>query len=72
MSRTYISVDRRKIDGTLQVSIGKENGTGYRIAGPKYDGNGETLLKVFLSEAEKKEIRSYLRSAKHTSGHRGS
>lgn len=61
MSRTYISVDRRKVDGALQVSIGSDDGHGYRIAGPKYDGNGETLLKVFLSETEKKEIRSYLR-----------
>ena len=70
MNRTYISVDRRKVDGALQISIGKENSHGYRIAGPKYDGNSETLLKVFLSEAEKKEIRSYLRRATHTAGQR--
>jgi hypothetical protein len=68
MSRVYISVDQRAADGAIQVSIGHEGGSGYRIAGPKYDGSGKTLLKVFLSETEKKEIRAYLRSRPLSSG----
>jgi predicted metalloendopeptidase len=68
MSRVYISVDQRAADGAIQVSIGFEGSHGYRIAGPKYDGNGQTLLKVFLSEGEKKEIRAYLRSRPISAG----
>lgn len=64
MKRAYISVDRRTVDGALQISIGEEDdngcGTGYRIAGPKYDGSGKSLLKHFLSDRDKREIAEYL------------
>jgi hypothetical protein len=63
--RTYISVDRRECDGGLQISIGSEDedggGTGYRIAGPKYDGRGKTLLKHYVTERDVREIEGYLR-----------
>lgn len=65
MSKTYISVDRRGIDGALQVSIGVEDddggGHGYRIAGPKYDGHGKTLVKHYITERDAREIAGYLK-----------
>jgi hypothetical protein len=64
-NRIYISVDRRDRDGAMQISIGVEDekggGRGYRIAGPKYDGRGKTLLKHFITERDRAEIHSYLR-----------
>lgn len=63
--RTYISVDRRGYDGALQISIGTEDedgsSIGYRIAGPKYDGHGKTLLKHFITERDVFEIKEYLK-----------
>ncbi len=56
----YISVDKRACDGALQVSIGTRD-HGYRIAGPKYDGNGKNLLRHELTERDVEEIQSYLR-----------
>jgi hypothetical protein len=62
--RTYISVDRRECDGGLQISIGHEDddggGQGYRIAGPKYDGRGTTLLKHYITDRDVSEIKGYL------------
>jgi hypothetical protein len=66
-ARAYISVDRRDCDGGLQISIGSEDatgGTGYRIAGPKYDGRGKTLLKHFITERDVREIKGYLEPEK--------
>lgn len=34
---------------------------GYRIAGPKYDGRGKTLLKHFVTERDVAEIIGYLK-----------
>lgn len=62
--RTYLSVNRRDCDGALQISIGTENddgsSVGYRIAGPKYDGHGKTLLKHFITARDVAEIKEYL------------
>lgn len=55
----YISVDRRDVDGAIQISIG-DGSIGYRIAGPKYDGSGRTLLRKELSDDDVVEIRRYL------------
>jgi len=61
----YISIDQRS-DGQLQIGINKEDpdggGHGYRIAGPKYDGSGKTLLKHKITKRDVDEIRSYLRA----------
>lgn len=63
--RTYLSVDRRECDGGIQISIGAEDadgsGHGYRMAGPKYDGRGKTLLKHYTTERDAREIEGYLR-----------
>lgn len=63
MAKVYLSIDRRG-DGALQLSINVETdgggGHGYRIAGPKYDGTGQTLIKHYLTERDISEIRSYL------------
>ena len=68
MTKTYISIDKRAVDGALQISIGEEdeNGSshGYRIAGPKYDGFGKTLLKHYISERDIEEIKYYLEPSK--------
>lgn len=45
--------------GALQVHI-VDQGDGYRIAGPKFDGTSELLLRHVLSERDAKEIRSHI------------
>lgn len=57
----YITVDKRNIDGALQVAISCHNGGhGYRIAGPKYDGHSKTLLSHKLTARDVVEIRGFL------------
>lgn len=50
--------------GGLQVSIGVQDddgvGHGYRLAGPKYLGNSESVLEIKLDARDVEEIRSYL------------
>lgn len=62
--RVYISVDQSSHSRGLQISINIEdengNGHGYRIAGPKYDGSGRTLVKHYLDARDVSEIRGYL------------
>ena len=60
MTEVVLTVDRRG-DGQLQVAI-TADGLGYRIAGPKYDGSGKTVLRHVLTERDKDEIQSYLRT----------
>jgi hypothetical protein len=60
--KVYLTVDKRTCDGAIQISIGNDR-MGYRIAGPKYDGSGKTLLKKELSERDREEIRSWLDGA---------
>ncbi len=55
----YISVDRDKLTGGIQISIGDDSG-GYRIAGPKYCGSGESLKRHVLTKRDADEIRHYL------------
>ena len=68
MKRTYISVDRRETDGSIQISIGKEeedgSGIGYRMAGPKYVGDSKTILKHYITKNDVHYIRAYLRGVK--------
>ncbi len=58
----YLSVDIRD-DGAVQLSIWDDDG-GYRIAGPKYDGKGRTVLKRSITLRDRDEILSYLRRVK--------
>ena len=62
--KIYLSVDKRECDGALQISINAEDenggGHGYRIAGPKYDGRGVTLLKHYITERDVSEMVQYL------------
>ena len=46
--------------GGLQLSIEDATGSGFRIAGPKFNGSGTVLQKHKISERDAKEIRSYL------------
>lgn len=68
MDQVYISVDQRTYDKALQISINfrdeKGGGHGYRLAGPKYDGFGKTLLKHVLTERDIDEIAGYLKTAR--------
>ena len=59
----YLSVDRDGLTGGIQLCIGDGNG-GYRIAGPKYCGQSETLKKITLTKIDVQEIRAYLRKVK--------
>lgn len=59
----YLTVNQRAFDKAFQLCIGDENG-GYRIAGPKYDGNGKTILRRELTKRDADEIRSYLDQVK--------
>ncbi len=56
-----LSVDQRYFDGAIQVSISDdEAGIGYRLAGPKYDGHGKSLLRRALTTRDAEEIMAYL------------
>ena len=48
----------------IQLSINQLDeeglGHGYRLAGPKFNGSGETLLTRTLDERDAEEIRRYL------------
>ena len=72
--RIYLSVDQGS-NGGLQLSIGREatdgSGTGYRIFGPKYDGQGKQLKRHYLTDLDVKEIRSYLNRARTALQDRG-
>jgi hypothetical protein len=62
--RLIMEVTRDGWTDGLQMSISQldENGAGhgYRIAGPKFNGSGEVLLKRELDERDAAEIRAYL------------
>jgi hypothetical protein len=62
--RLTIEVSRDGLTEGLQLSINQldeeDAGHGYRLAGPKFNGSGETLLTRTLDERDAKEIRRYL------------
>lgn len=53
-----IEVWQRDIDGALQVSIGDSTG-GYRLVGPKFDGNGERLAGATLNRRDAEELKRW-------------
>ncbi|WP_432111391.1 hypothetical protein [Streptomyces sp. YPW6] len=65
--RAVIDLDRDGWTQNLQLNIVTldENGTGtgYRLAGPKYNGSSENLLRVELDERDAAEIRAALDAA---------
>lgn len=62
--RLTLEVSRDGWTKGLQLSINQRDekglGSGYRLAGPKFNGSGETLLTRTLTEQDAKEIRAYL------------
>lgn len=60
----FIDVDRDGWTKNLQINIATvdENGsgTGYRLAGPKYNGSSQLLLRHELTERDAAEIRAQL------------
>jgi len=62
--RITLEVSRDGWTNGVQLSINKLDekgvGWGYRIAGPKFNGSGETLLKRELDQRDVDEIRRYL------------
>ena len=62
--KLIMEVTRDGWTGRLQMSISQldENGAGdgYRIAGPKFNGSSESLLRRELDERDAAEIRAYL------------
>lgn len=59
-----LDVDRDGLTGRLQLSINQWDadggGHGYRIAGPKYNGTGRSLVRHRLDARDATEIRAYL------------
>ncbi len=47
----------------IQISIGHKDGSGYRLAGPKFNGSGELLKECILDEYAATQIRQYLDQA---------
>jgi hypothetical protein len=62
--RIVIDVDRDGWTKNLQLNIvtldEHDSGTGYRLAGPKYNGSSTNLLRVELDERDADEIRQAL------------
>lgn len=62
--RLTLKVSRDGWTGQLQLSINQldsdDCGHGYRLAGPKFNGSGETLLSRTLDQRDADEIRAYL------------
>lgn len=54
----------RHPSGAIQLSIddwtGEDAGSGFRLAGPKFDTTGEMLLEAVVDERAASEIRRYL------------
>lgn len=45
----FLCVDRDGWTNSLQLSLEYDNGTGYRLAGPKYNGSSTNLLRRKLT-----------------------
>lgn len=58
-----IRVDKDGWTGNLQVNICVPESGGYRLAGPKYNGSSENLLKRRLNQRDADTIRSMLDEA---------
>jgi hypothetical protein len=63
MADVFLTVGKRRTDGAIQISIEKD-GIGYRIAGPKFDGDGYNLLRHKLTKRDGEEIRAFLRKVR--------
>ncbi|MFA6159457.1 MAG: hypothetical protein WC763_07565 [Candidatus Paceibacterota bacterium] len=44
----------------IQLSIADESGSGYRIAGPKFNGSSTPIIDHQLTQRDANEIRRYL------------
>jgi hypothetical protein len=61
MSKLYIDIDVSRAG--YQLSISTEAGSGYRLAGPKYDGSSKSIMRHALSERDVVELRQMLDKA---------
>ncbi|MGP3684100.1 hypothetical protein ACTVZO_05200 [Streptomyces sp. IBSNAI002] len=63
-TRIMMDVDRDGWTNGLQLNIvgldENDSGWGYRLAGPKYNGSSQNLLRVELKERDANEIRKML------------
>lgn len=61
MSDIRLNVYRDGLTGGIQLAIDdEERGTGYRLAGPKFNGSGERLLTCRIGQQEIVRLREYL------------
>ena len=58
--KTFICVDKDGWTGALQLCIEHEGGSGFRLAGPKYNGSSKRLLTHEITAGQADEIRTYL------------
>lgn len=59
MKQVYLSVDQDGWTEGFQLSIGDDGG-GYRIAGPKFNGSSKSIIRHALSDRDVRELRAYL------------
>lgn len=55
----FLTVSRDGWTKGFQLSVDDDNG-GYRIAGPKFNGSSEVVMRHALSERDARELRLYL------------
>lgn len=67
MAEVYLSIDQTP-EGAIQVSINDEGG-GYRISGPKYDGRSKTIRRHKITDRDVQEIGAYLALVKKPQKH---
>ena len=56
----FLSIYKDGWTGGIQLSIEDASGSGFRLAGPKFNGSGKPLLRTKLTQRDADEIRRYL------------
>lgn len=56
----FLCIEQDNLTGALRVIIEDESGSGFRLTGPKCNGNSTSLLRHEIFKTEADEIRSYL------------
>ncbi len=63
MDKIYIAIYQQGINDSLQIVIEDEHGNGYRLLGPKLNGDGRLIDRRALNERDATEIRQALDTA---------
>lgn len=63
MSKYYLAIYRDGYTGGLQMLVENQNGSGTRIAGPKFNGTSIFIAEREITKEQAKEWESFLISA---------